>query len=297
MTVLGDDPVPPENLDAPCTYRPGHVDEFFRLIERGMTPTQLAGSDSHGNDLEAGFPRAYFRSSTDSPRAITVGEAVESLRGGHAFASYGPFIRASVGGKTFGDIASGSPGQTLELELEVQTASWFGVDRVEVYLNGRQIRLVQPTEPPTAIVDTKGKVTFEVPQRDSWIVVIALGLEDQNLMSAVYLDVPWSQLELSRIASDAFSRVPAVSAVFPPPPAVANWGPAPAFAVTNPIYIDTDGNGRYDPSLPFPEFCSRACDPARRTSISARPGRPACRTRCSAASRSAVAAVVSPAPA
>jgi hypothetical protein len=32
--------------------------------------------------------------------------------------------------------------------------------------------------------------------------------------------------------------------------------------VTNPIYIDTDGNGRYDARLPFPEFCSRACDPA-----------------------------------
>ena len=32
--------------------------------------------------------------------------------------------------------------------------------------------------------------------------------------------------------------------------------------MTNPIYIDVDGNGRFDSPLPFPEFCSRDCDPS-----------------------------------
>jgi len=33
------------------------------------------------------------------------------------------------------------------------------------------------------------------------------------------------------------------------------------YAITNPIYIDVDGNGRYDAPLPLPEWCSRRCDP------------------------------------
>jgi hypothetical protein len=261
LRALGDDPVPPENLDAPCTYRPGHVDEYFRLIERGMTPTQLAGSDAHGWDLDPGFPRAYFRSSTDDPRAITVDEVVGVLRAGHAFASYGPFVTGSIRDKTYGEVVDATAGEELRLNLEVQTASWFAADRVEVYLNGLLVWDMDTGKPPEAIVDLKGAVPFTVPARDSWVVIIALGLEDPSLMSPVYLDVPFGYLDLSRIASDAFSRVPMIDTIFPTPPAEASWGPSPAYAVTNPIYIDVDGNGRFDSPLPFPDFCSRPCDP------------------------------------
>ncbi|WP_437817806.1 PHP domain-containing protein [Sorangium sp. So ce1078] len=260
--ALGDGPVAAEARDEPCTYRAGQVDDYFRYLERGFVPAQIASSDSHDSSKEPGFPRTYFRSATDSPAALETPAAVESLRGAHAFTTYGPFVRATIGGKTYGEVAAASAGKASELLFEVQTASWFGVDRVEIYLNGTMIRLLEPDMPPSALVDVRGKVTFTVPERDSWVVLIAMGLEDRNLMSPVSLDVPFGEIQLSRLASDAFGRIPAINALFAPTPTVPDWSPVPPYAVTNPIYIDVDGNGRYDAPLPSPEFCSRPCDPA-----------------------------------
>ena len=31
--------------------------------------------------------------------------------------------------------------------------------------------------------------------------------------------------------------------------------------MTNAIFLDTNGNGTYDAPLPFPEWCSKPCDP------------------------------------
>ncbi len=259
--LIGDAPIPEQNRDWPCTYRAGQVDDYFRYLERGLLTAQIASSDSHGPSIEPGSPRTYFRSETDSPGALRIQDAVESLRGAHAFTTYGPFVRASIDEKTFGEVAPASPGSQAELHLEVQSASWFGVDRIEVYVNGRLIRVIEPATPPSAIVDARGKVTFEVPDRDSWVVVIAMGLKDENLMSPASLDVPFGEIQLSKLASDAFSKIPVINGLFTPTPTVPDWSPVLPYAVTNPIYIDTGNDGRYDAPLPFPEFCSKPCDP------------------------------------
>ena len=93
-------------------------------------------------------------------------------------------------------------------------------------------------------------------------ISVAMGLEDQNLMSPIMLDVPFGELQLAKLASDGFSKVPVINSLFPPTPSVPDWSPIPPYAVTNAIFIDQDGNGRYDAPLPFPEFCSRPCDPS-----------------------------------
>jgi hypothetical protein len=261
-SVINGGPLTPEAGVQPCTYRPGTIDDLFRMLEHGMSPTLVGGSDSHGPNLEPGTARSYFQSGTDSPGALATADAVAALKQGRSFATYGPFIRASIDEATYGDVVRAQPGQSLELQLEVLTASWFGVDRVEVYVNGLLERVIEPQEPASAIVDLHGKVTFTVPSRDSWVVVVAMGLEDRNLMRDVELDLPWGELELSRVASDAFSRIPLAASLFSPPPAFPNWGPVPPYGVTNPIFIDTNGNEQYDAPLPAPDFCSRPCDPA-----------------------------------
>ena len=261
FATIGDAPVPEANRDQPCTFRAGQVDDYFRYLERGLVRAQIASSDSHGPSIEPGFPRTYFQSGTDWPGALAIPDAVESIRGAHALTTYGPFVRATLKDKTFGEVVAASAGEAVELLLDVQSASWFGVDRIEVYVNGRMIRLIEPETPPSAIVDAHGKVTFQVPARDSWVVVIAMGLKDENLMRAVSLDVPFGEIQLSKIASDAFSRIPVISSLFTPTPTVPDWSPIPPYAVTNAILIDTGSDGRYDAPLPFPEFCSKPCDP------------------------------------
>ncbi len=260
LGALGDDPIPPDVRHQPCNYRSGQVDDYFRLIERGMRPTQMAASDSHGGLLEPGSPRTYFRSETDQPAQLRLGPAVDALRAGAAFASYGPFVTAEVAGRSYGETATLAAGSEAKLALEVQTASWFGVDRVEIYLNGAILRVIEPDVGPEVTVDVRGELPFIVPNRDSWLVIIAMGLDDDNIMSPVALSAPFGDTQLAIIAADAFSLLPVISAVFPRDPVVPDWSPIPAFAVTNPIYIDVDGNGQYDAPLGPPTFCSQPCD-------------------------------------
>jgi hypothetical protein len=99
--------------------------------------------------------------------------------------------------------------------------------------------------------------------KDSWIVVIAMGLEDQNLMRKVTRDIPYDEIQISVVTANAFALIPVVNSVFPPIPTMPDWYPIPPYAVTNPIYLDTDGNGKYDAPLPPPDFCSTPCDPTQ----------------------------------
>jgi hypothetical protein len=256
-------PVPSEIAVEPCTYYSGHVDDYFRLLEHGMVRTQIASSDSHDGVHEPGYPRTYFKSPTDSPSALATKDVVDSLRNHQALTTYGPFIRADIDGKSFGETAKLPGGGKASLNLQVQTASWFGVDRIEVYMNGRLVNLPKVTSKPEDIIDFEGAIDLDVPAgRDSWIVVIAMGLEDRNLMRKVSLDIPFGEIQISKITSDAFALIPVVNSLFTPVPTLPDWFPIPAYAVSNPIFVDTDKNGVYDAPLPFPEFCSKKCDPA-----------------------------------
>src|SRR5262249_29153464 len=155
-----------------------------------------------------------------------------------------------------GEVAPAQQGGTVDLNLNVQSASWFGVDRIEVYVDGQLAYLNFRDAQPKNIVDfdtgRDGKITLNVPTRqgDSWIVVIAMGLQPPDLMSPVSLDIPYGEIQLSKVASDAFSRIPVVNGVIGALPPLPDWHPIPAYAVSNPIYLDTDGNGKYDPPLP-----------------------------------------------
>jgi hypothetical protein len=254
--------VPRSVAEQPCTYYSGQVDDYFHYLEHGMYRTQISSSDSHESIHEPGYPRTYFQSPTDSPDALQTKDAVASMRAGHALATYGPFITASIDGKTFGDTAAATGGGTATLALKVQTASWFGVDRIEIYENGLVAKVINPKSKPEDIVDFEGNVELDVPKgRDSWVVIIAMGLEDQNVMRPVSLDIPYGEIQISIITAQAFSLIPIVNTLFSPIPLLPDWFYIPAYAVSNPIFLDTDGNGKYDAPLPFPAFCSVPCDP------------------------------------
>jgi hypothetical protein len=260
--TYGNDPVPRDAAVQPCTYRSGHVDDYFRYLERGMIRSQVASSDSHDAVHEPGYPRTWFQSPTDDPAALKIKDATDSLRHWTALTSYGPFIRADIDGKTFGQTASATRGGKATLNLHVSTASWFGVDRIEIYENGHLVQVKEPKSAASDIDDFNEKVTLDVPkeERDNWIVIIAMGLKTQNLMSPVSLDVPFGEIQLSKVTSDAFALIPVVNTFFGSTPTLPDWFPIPAYAVSNPIYLDTDGNGIYDAPLPFPDFCSKKCD-------------------------------------
>ncbi|MFO0549101.1 MAG: PHP domain-containing protein [Polyangiaceae bacterium] len=255
----GDNPIPESVRDQPCAYRAGQVDDFFRYLEYGLTPTQIGASDSHDGSKEPGFPRTYFKSETDKPIAVTASNVVESLRAGHAVASYGPFIRATIDDKTFGEVVRATPGEKKRLLVNVQTPDWFGADRLEIYENGHIVHEVDKDNGPEVIDDFKVDAPIVVPDRDSWVVIVAIGLRDENQMGPVIFDIPFGEIQLSQTASGAFADVPVVNMLLAATPTVPDWSPTIPYAITNPIYLDVDENGKYDaPNGPAP-FCSRPC--------------------------------------
>ena len=127
-------------------------------------------------------------------------------------------------------------------------------------MNGKLAHRVQVDAETKAIVDYDKTIELTVPNRDSWVVVTALGRKPKHWMSRVYLDVPFGELQLPRIASMAFSNVPLVNTQFPAPVRFPDFYPVRPYAIANAVLIDTDGNGVYDAPNPLPPFCSPRCD-------------------------------------
>lgn len=254
-----DGPVPDETKSEPCAYRAGQIDDYFRYLEYGLVPTQIGSSDSHDGLKEPGYPRTYFKSPTDQPAGLTAKDAVSSLRSGHAVASYGPFVTATIDDKSFGEVVKASPGDEKDLLLVVQTPSWFGVDRAEVYVNGYIVHELTKGHGPEVIEDFRVKAPITVPDRDAWVVVIAMGLRDENQLRPLVFDIPFGEIQLSQTASGAFADVPVVNMILTADPSVPDWSPIVPYAMTNPIFIDIDGNGKYDAPYGPPPFCSVPC--------------------------------------
>lgn len=252
--------IPAAIADLPCAYHIGTFDDWMRWLSQGLDVTITAASDSHGSEREPGTPRTWVRSDAPSPRQIDVGETARTMAAGKALPSYGPFVEATIGGKGPGEVVATS-GETMTLDLKVQTASWFGVDRIEVYVNGLLEEVKTLDHGPEVVVDFDGQITLPVPDVDGFVTVVALGTREDLLMGPVTFDVFFGELQLPRVASLAFSSIPAFALFFTPTPAVPDYFPVFPLAATNAIRLDVDGGG-WAPPGPLPMFCERTCDPA-----------------------------------
>lgn len=258
--------------DAPCTSEQGVIDDWFRLLDYGVVRTAMGNSDTHQlfTQTEAGCPHDFVRSSADVPRAIDRLEIARNIKAGKVVASYGPFIEVWIDGLEIGETRTPDAGQqTVALRVKVQSASWYDVDRVEIYRSGHLIHVLTGAGDelqPGSDVDVSGlrlpnprvvnlDATFDepVPDVDSWYVVIAMGLNGRD-MSPVFSEHPYLKLQIGDILSRSFSSVPLpfdISGALVP--RVFRVYP---YAVANPVFVDVDGNGRYDAPNPEPAWAS-----------------------------------------
>ncbi|MFO0751181.1 MAG: PHP domain-containing protein [Myxococcota bacterium] len=253
--------VPAGVADLPCSYHPGTYDDWMHWLDQGLNITITGASDSHGSDREPGVPRTWVESKASTPQQIDVGETARGVTAHHALPSYGPFVTASVNGKGPGETATVS-GATFGLKLNVQTASWFGVDRIEIYVSGLLEKVITLDGGPERVTDFDGIVDLPVPAADGFVSVIALGTREDLLMRPVNFDVFFGELQLPRVASLAFASIPAFALFFTPTPPVPDFFPVFPMAATNAILLDVDGDGKWAPAGPLPAFCERKCDPA-----------------------------------
>lgn len=258
------DAIDPVVGQAPCAFHVGTYDEWMRWLDAGLAVTLTGGSDSHGNAREPGYPRNYVPSGAARPGDIDVAAVAERIVEGRAKPTFGPFVETRVGAASEGDMAPVSGG-TFELAVNVQTASWFGVDRVEVYVNGLLEHVAVLDHGPEVIVDFDEVITLPTPSKDGFVSVVALGTRDENLFGPVTFDVQFGELQLPRVAALALGANPVLAGLITAlgvtlaSPAVPDYFPVFPVAVTNAIFLDVDGDGAWTPSTEPPPLCQRAC--------------------------------------
>lgn len=243
----------------PCTLHEGHLDDWFNLLNYGFNPTAMGNSDSHGTTYEAGFPRNYVRSSSDQPDEIEPRQMMRNIKQHKVLATTGPFISFTIDDAEIGDTLV-PKGDTIRLRIKVQTASWIATNRVEIYQNGELIKVLKKDNPKSVIVDFDETIDLPKPERDAWFLVIAMGLGAENALSPVYLTAPFGLLQIPKLIElTSATFKPLALFVGDPVPVLPDFFPMIPYALTNPIWVDVDGDGFTPLKGTRPPFCPKAC--------------------------------------
>ncbi|MEZ4368125.1 MAG: CehA/McbA family metallohydrolase [Kofleriaceae bacterium] len=237
-------PVPGEIVrgsDGHPSY-PGAADTWFTLLDRGLRPTAMGTSDSHGVGLdgEPGYARTMVYVGDDRDEVGQFGHAdlVTAIKRHKAIATNGPLIELHVGDAMIGDDVEAGP--LVDVVVRVRAPSWAPVDRLVLWSNGG-VALVD--EPIPAAMATDYERTFSVTlSDDAWLVAEASG--SANLFPVV------TALEVEAINTDAV--INALGVGFDLSGLTGALQPPKAFfvtplAITNPIWVDVDGGGWSSP--------------------------------------------------
>lgn len=188
--------------------------DWYSFLDRGEPKTVTGNSDSHhAYSSEVGYPRNYVKLSTDEPGKVSMAVLAKAVKDQQVLVSGGPFVTVDVGGKGMGEVAA-APGGKATLAVRVQAPTWMPADELQVVLGGATVKTVTldaSTADPNNPVVRYDGSLELTPSKDTWVVVVVTG---QGTLA----------------------------------PVSSNDEP---FALTNPIYLDVDGNGVYDPPKAF----------------------------------------------
>jgi hypothetical protein len=191
--------------------------DWFALLNRGHRITGLGASDTHDvSRFILGQARTYLRADDKDPGNISVDEVCDSLLQGRASVSFGLLAKIEIDGKSAGDLVL-QRGRSLTAKVEVIGPSWVTADEVELFANGISIGK-RRFQSGSAVL--KGSFRFKIGPlpNDAYLVAIATGPG----LREPYWDTPRPY----QASSKRF--VPRL------------------LAATNPVWIDVDGNGRFD---------------------------------------------------
>ncbi|MDP6438606.1 MAG: hypothetical protein QGH74_03130 [Candidatus Brocadiia bacterium] len=211
LDAPADDAQPSEHFDAVFLLTGGdtlkarrHLKRWFGLLNRGRRIVALGGSGSgSAGDLPALSARTFVATSAEGGN---LREVIRSLgQRPNAVVSNGPFLEVTANGQPIGSTVR-SDGGRVNVRVRVLAPEWMDVARVRVFSNGAIAHELKVGSREGALALER---TVEVAaERDGWIVVVATG---DRAMTAAYSD------------EDGLGAVP--------------------FAVTNPFWIDADGDG------------------------------------------------------
>ena len=229
---------------------PGVVETWFTLLDRGHRATGMGTSDSHhllGD--EPGYARTllYVGEGKDTPGGVSRDDVIDAIRAHRAITTNAPFLAMTVDGQgMIGDTVRASGGG-VDVRIRVRAPSWAKVDRLKIYTSGGALVAGGDIAIPAA-QGTDFETVVRVPAtRDTWVVAEATGTQN---MFPVVSPVEFPPLDATVIITAVsagldLSSLPIASNLKPVTQHVVT-----PFAITNPIWIDADGNGTWTPPSP-----------------------------------------------
>ena len=191
---------------------------WLQLLNQGYRIPGVVNTDAHYNYHGSGGLRNWVQSSTDDPAKINAMEMVRASEQGRVIMSNGPYLEFTVveqGGKKAvvagQDLAA--PSGKVVVKVRVQCPNWTDVNRVMLLVNGRphEVHNYRRTSDPKMFSDgtVKFSADLEVSLKgDAHIIAVAAG----------------EGLKLGPVMGP-------------------DWGKQAPAAVSNPVYVDVDGNG------------------------------------------------------
>jgi hypothetical protein len=186
--------------------------DWFALLDRGHLITATGNSDTHHLTYNlGGYPRNYVLVANDDPGTVTAEDVAKGVKAHHSFFTTGPFVGFTVGTAGIGDLAP-APGGKATAQITVRAAPWVSVSRVILYVAGQEVKRWDVAK-STDVVRFDQKYELAVPH-DTYAVV--------------------------RVEGDG-SLAPVVGG--------GTGVTVHPFALTNPIFLDANANGSYDPPV------------------------------------------------
>ncbi len=188
------------------------IKDWFALLDHGHLVTGTGNSDTHHLSYNlGGYPRNYVRVAEDAPDKLTPRAVAAAVKAHRLLFTTGPFVGFHIGAADIGDLVA-APAGLVTVTIEVDAPAWMKLSRATLLVNGQPFK--------------------------TWTTF--------SLNDGVRLH----STEEVKVASDAYLIV-RVDGDTPMAPVVGDAGRFPVypFAITNPIFVDVNNNGRFDAPL------------------------------------------------
>lgn len=233
--------------DGKPTY-PGTMETWFTMLDRGHKATGMGTSDAHhllGD--EPGYARTllFVGKGKDIPGGFTRDDVVGAIRAHRAITTTAPFVEMTIGNGMIGDTIV-AQGGGVDVRVRVRAPTWGAVDHLVIYANSA---IVADQKIPAGQGTDYETVVHLNLMKDTWIVAevegatnmfpVSTPVELPPLDATVIIKALSAGLDLSSLPVTAKLKPDQIHTSTP-------------YAITNPIWVDIDGNGWNAPKAALP---------------------------------------------
>lgn len=256
--------------------------DWFNLINQNLVRIGIANSDTHDRRFTRTSARTLIASNLSAPQDLSAGaeSLAQSVLAGKAIGTNAPFLLLQAEGEFNGQAQQAglridqevlmpvAPGSDVVLRATVSTPQWAAVDTLEFYINNQPVLtsgpgtaarygvtpdvvvaagdagwvatevVVDATVPGGSRTDITVTLTLDAVTADTWIVAVARGTDGVSEPLFPVLPASLSSSSNATLADLIDGNLDEAG--------------TPAFAFTNPLFLDVGGDGWLAPGVGAP---------------------------------------------